>query len=504
MLKKVILIIAALLLALGAYVFLYEPELLEPLLGDRGSNTIDNPVTPSQSAPPASRPDRPKPEPPARAELELGPFSGTLYVNGVEVPEKDTLEIAGGDTVIAAYQDGDYSHELIRAEEGGRYKARLQFKKPAPVRAWESFQGGSQRTGFVAAPNRSQLLLHWSKDLGEQVLSSPITLEGVAYFSSQFHLLNAVDLATGEVLWAQGAMGSSVTPIGNDRFVFAGSDTGLFGGYARKNGKLKGEASLNSYPTSLAGISNEAFLVVTRENKVVSVKSSKNFMGRLPLKVNWSVDLPRLGNSTAVPLILPDRAVLQTEKHGLVALSLNDGSRLWPAADPTESATGTGASGDMQLAFTDPDFFMTPTPGGDGDVLYAVQADKLAAVRAQDGQTLWERTLSYRPSSALSLAYDTLYIGGADGRIHAHSILEGVPVFEVRVSEKAIFAAPVLFGDKLLVATGEGMLKLLNCFSGTVLFTDDTLAGSAINSTPAPSGDYILAINKKGRMACYR
>jgi len=107
-------------------------------------------------------------------------------------------------------------------------------------------------------------------------------------------------------------------------------------------------------------------------------------------------------------------------------------------------------------------------------------------------------------STSLAVAYGMVFFGGADGLIRGRSAENGFVVFKKRISSEPIFASPVVFRDKLVVATGEGTLLLLHAFPGELLARDDTLAGDAILATPLVTQNGIVAVNRKGKMGCFR
>ncbi len=507
--KKILLIVLLLLAAAAAWLYFVEPEVLDrfrepaPLPErERPSPPAEEPRPPTPTAEPDTAPPA-APSKRATATLVLPEGAREIYVNGAAAQPGARVTVPTGENLVATYQNGRYSQELVMAERGQIYELQFEEKLQETPVSWDTFQGNARRTGFVDAPDRGELKLEWRGDLKDKVRASPIVLGNTAYLSSANHLISAVDLESGKLLWSEGKLGSDVSPIANDRYIFAGDDTGRFAGYRREDGKMRGFTSLGSYPTSLALISEEAFLAVTRDNRLFSIKTRKNFRGRLPLNINWEVAVPELGAANATPLILGDTAILQAESGAPLAISLADGSRLWPKQGENSNANNQ-MEGDMQLAFADEDRFLTPTPASDGQTLYAVVEQTLTAFDVASGAVRWQRKLAYKPTSSVSLAYGALYIGGADGALYAHATANGARIFFRSLGDKPIFASPVIFKNKLLAAGGEGGLFLLHCFTGEILATDKTLAGSPIAGTPAVAGGRILAINQAGKMACFR
>jgi len=502
--KQVFFIIVLLLAVLAGYLYFYEPQTLDRILGkspvakpiaDQGKGTISKPKT----TPRNPNPDRPIGTVPPQATLTLPEDGMRYYLDGKPVSGPE-VKAPSGTAVLVGYRDGQYRNELIRLKNGETNHPQGPVKTVQVASDWDTFQGGSHRTGHLDATDRQRLEVVWKSQLGQKVQSSPILYNGKAYFASAKHLLNAVDLQTGKLLWSQGSVGSSVTPIINSQFGFAGDNLGEFTGFRLKDGKPKGTARLDSYAISLGLVSQEAFLAVTRSNTVYSIQTRKGVFGRLPLDVNWDLEVAELRGSQAAPVIAKNRIIFQTEGHGLVALALNDGSRAWPK---TSIVASEAIQVDAQ-SFVRDDVFLTPTPAAGDELVFGMNETNLVALDIATGDERWRAPLEMRPCSSITLAFDMVIFGAGDGTIRAHSALDGREIYVAQVGQKPVFASPIVFADKLLVATGEGAVKLLDCFSGEPLVEDESLAPTGIDATPAVSESGILVINRRGDMVLYR
>ena len=502
--KQVLIIVFLLLAVLAGYLYFYEPQTLDRLMGretvanpiaDNGKGTIRKP----NPKPKKPKTDHPIGTVPPQAALSLPGDGMRYYLDGKPIAGPE-VKAPSGTAVLVGYRDGQYRHELIRLHADQANQPQSAVETLELGTSWDTFQGGSKRTGQLEATDRQRLEVIWKSQLGHKVQSSPILAGNIAYFASAKHLLNAVDLQSGKLLWSQGDVGSSVTPILNAQFGFAGDNLGEFTGFRLRDGKPKGTARLDSYAISLGLISPEAFLAVTRSNTVYSIQTRKGVFGKLPLDVNWEVEVPELRGSQAVPVIANNRIIFQTEGHGLLALGLNDGSRAWPRTTGVSSET---FEPDAQ-SFVRDDVFLTPTPAANDELVFGLHEQNLIALDIANGQERWRTPLEIKPCSSISLAFGMVIYGAGDGTIRAHSAIDGREIYVAEVSRKPVFASPVIFADKLLVATGEGAVKLLDCFSGEPLVEDESLAPSGIDATPAVSESGILVINRRGDMVLYR
>lgn len=502
--KNVMIILLLLVLAVGGFVYFNQQKAAQ---APAPSTTVETKDRPKAPAPKPKKEAPPKPAKPMKGSLVL-PDSGSFYVNGESASGE--IEVPVGKVTVSGYDGSSYSHEVLNVSKDQKAQAAAINKSDRPGNSWTTFQGDKLRRGFVKAAKRQKLETLWTSDAGSKVKSSPIIIGDQAILSPTGALLMCINLKDGSVAWQKGTTGSSLTPIATSKLAFAAADSGHFRAHTLKRGSMKGEKYLESYATSLGLIDDSAFLVTTKDNKIYSIKTKKNFVGSVPLKVNWENVINEFWKGTSAPVILADRAVYHSDAEGLVAIDLNTGAKLWPknsgaTGEETLQQHGIVADdGKMVLNFANEDYFMAPTPASDGKTLFAVTQNGIGAISASTGKTLWKANLGKNFSSSVSMAYGLLYAGTTDGYLMGLSSIDGSVAFKTKVSDKAIFSSPVIFGDQVLIATAEGKVLLRNCFSGEAIAEDATLAGARISSTPAVSDAGILVINEKGKMALYR
>jgi len=510
-------VVALLIVALIGLVLvlILRPGVLEQIRGgtEHGADStesVSSPPADERSASPAATATDKRAETPVKqpsiAIIRLDHLAErAIYVNGMDRTGDEAIEVAPGTILLATWQDGHWSHQRLKLQAGDEVTPEASLESATAGRSWSGFQGGPARTGLVEAGPRSGFSPRWTGRVEDEVRSSPVILGDIACFGSDTSFLHAVDLDKGTLLWSHGIVGSKTTPVAVGDFVFAGNVVGSFEGFRSSKGKLKGTTSLGSGLAGLARLSDDVLLAVTSGNALTAVATRKSMVGRLPLKHLWEITLPGLGGSTATPLVLGDRVILQTADHQLLAVSAADGSVIWPAG--TVVSTGPEAlpesGSNMSFRFGGTGGFLTPTPAAVDGVIYTAGGNRVRGVNADDGEQLWERTFDGEISSSVSAAWGAIYFGCSDGTVRSFSCDGGEPIFSARLGELPIFASPVLSDGRLLAATGEGKLFLLDAFSGTVMAEDDTLAGSPIDATPAVWPDGILAINRDGDMVCF-
>lgn len=502
--KNVVIILLILVLAVVGFIY-YNNQ-------NKATPTEPAPTTTSTVDRPKTTTTKPKPQPktpakPVTANLTL-PDQGTYYVNGKGA--SGSIEVPIGKVTVSAFDGSRYSHQVLDLKEGETGNAVAPTETDQASDSWNQFQGDKLRCGFAKTHARENLTLVWNADLGSKVKSSPIVVADQAILSPANALLMTIQLKDGSIDWREGLTGSSITPITTNLLAFAAADSGHFRAHLLKNGKMRGEKFLESYATSLGLIDENAFLVTTKDNKIYAIRTKRNFIGSVPLKVLWENVINEFWKGASTPVILEDRAIYHSFAEGLIAIDLETGKKLWPTnsgATGEETLQQQGIvedDGNIVLNFTDQDHFLTPTPASDGSTVFAVTDSGVGAVSAQTGKTLWKANLGTRVTSSVSMAYGLLYFGTNDGYLMAVSSKDGSPAFKAKVGEKAIFSSPIVFSGQVMIGTAEGKVMLCNAFSGDVIAEDASLKGTRITATPAVANAGILVINEAGKAALYQ
>ncbi len=192
-----------------------------------------------------------------------------------------------------------------------------------------------------------------------------------------------------------------------------------------------------------------------------------------PLAVRWSAALP------APPAFAPafdhDRAYVPLRTNQLVALQLSDGKALWsvecPMTSPPVAGDGLVFSGSDGLiegrAATDGQpQWRRPITGrvlslywDTGWLLASVESGPLLALRASDGEILWQHDLGAPLQGPAAPAGDRLYLPLKDGRILALSLKTGEEIWTHKLSEPAVGILPV--GDRVFVGARDNHLHSL-------------------------------------------
>lgn len=167
-------------------------------------------------------------------------------------------------------------------------------------------------------------------------------------------------------------------------------------------------------------------------------------------EIRWRVALPAAARGA--PTIAGGRVLVPTIDNALIALSIEDGRRLWTYR---AQATATLALG-------------LPAPAVEGEVVVAgFGSGEVAAIRAGDGRLLWSETLSAARGGGLS-------------------------------DIAAIAALPVIAGGRVL-ATGLGGLTIAADLRSGRRIWEREIAAAA---TPAVAGNALFLVTEGGDAVC--
>ncbi len=193
-----------------------------------------------------------------------------------------------------------------------------------------------------------------------------------------------------------------------------------------------------------------------------------------PLEVKWVATLP------AAPAFAPafdsDHAYVSLSTNQLVALLIKDGTTVWSVECPMSAAPAAGDG----LVFAGSDGLIEARSKGDGRaqwrrpikgkvtslhwdtgwLLAASDAGPLLAIRAADGEILWQRDLGAPLQAAPAPAGDRVYLPLKDGRVVALSLATGEEIWTHKLSEAAVGILPV--GDRVFVASRDNRLHSLD------------------------------------------
>ena len=359
----------------------------------------------------------------------------------------------GGDKEPAATASEGERISILEFEQQLAPSAALSgrdFFLPGPqaVTAWSQPGGNAENAveHVIAAP---EFTVAWRRDIGagsggtNQVMS-PVVADGGKIFVLDGEAgVTAVDAGTGQVVWKasvkveEADRGRRILGIG----LGGGSGGGGFGGGVTVGGGKVFVAS--------------GYRVMTAFDANTGAELWRS-----------TVDLPIHG----APTVAGQRVYVVDVDNQLIAFNVNTGQQDWSYRGITEPARIMRAS--------------SPAVSGD-TVLAPFSSGQIVALRASNGQPVWEQVLSRTSrTSALSELRDIagrpvvsrgqVYAISQSGVMQAMDLRSGQPKWSLPV---AGVNAPLPVGDVVYVVSQSGELTVVNRETGQVYWSRDLNEG---------------------------
>jgi outer membrane protein assembly factor BamB len=200
-----------------------------------------------------------------------------------------------------------------------------------------------------------------------------------------------------------------------------------------------------------------------------------------PVEVKWSAALP--APPAFAPAFDSNQIYVSLRTNELVALRISDGSTAWSVECPMTAAPAAGdrlvyaGTDDLVEARSSVDGraqWRRPLPGriasahglhwDTGWLFASTEGGPLVAIRAADGEVLWQRDIGAPLSAPPAPAGDRLYLGLQDGRILALSLQTGDDIWSQKLAESAAGILPV--GDRVFVGGRDNQFHSLRAEDG--------------------------------------
>ncbi len=202
----------------------------------------------------------------------------------------------------------------------------------------------------------------------------------------------------------------------------------------------------------------------------------------------------------AAPVFDDDTALLFLKKDKLSALSFDGGTAtvLWTFPDHDLSSE---KDIDLESVYSDPIV--------DGDVIYVgAYAGEVYAVGKDDGRLRWSTKDQVKISGSIvngpELAGDRLVFGTTEGFLYSVRTEDGAPTpgwpeGGLSLSNRGIWATPVIEGEIAYVATMDGKVRAVDLAAGTEIWEEPFSADSAAVAELTSVSDSLLFVATLGK-----
>lgn len=415
---------------------------------------------------------------------------------GTRVPLSETLPSEDGAEIAAAEDPADATRPISlaaaqslsswpqRASNARNAIAHAAFGA-APVEIWAADigSGSSRRNRITADPVMADGRIFtldavaglratstsgetlWSADLtpgferGGGVSGGGLAVEGsTLYATTGYGELVALDAATGAQRWRQRLEAGITTPtVVGDTIYLVSRDSQAWA-IDTADGRIRWQLPAAPASSVLQGgaapaITDRLVIFPFGSGELVATLrlSGVRVWGTTVAGARRGVAYNALNDITGDPVIVGDVLYAGNQSGRVVALEAASGERIWTAQDGAYSPV---------------------LPAGDS-VFFVSDRNELIRVDAETGERIWGTELP-------------LYVQERERR------------------RKAVFThfGPVLAGGRLVVASGDGVIRFFNPEDGALLSTLDIRGGAAAN--PIVVGGVLYVVSGDGRLHAYR
>lgn len=337
--------------------------------------------------------------------------------------------------------------------------------------AWKASSGGGRGT--------SGQYLRLQHDLAQ----------GTVYATSYKGVVTATNANSGKIQWQKNLdqnISSGVAVQGN--LAVVGTVNGAVVALNAQTGAVLWRAQAPSEVTATPAIAGDKVLVKTESGDVQALDSATG-------KIRWAyhINPPELmlrGGSS--PVVAGNRVLAGFSDGQLVSLNLNDGRLLWSR----QIALPHGASAVERLV----DIGSEPLVR-DGVIYVVTYQGKLAALRLDSGNPLWQHDMSSKAGLAVDGA--TVYVVDDNSHLWALNRQNGRVVWHQDKLEGRGLTQPVIHKGAIAVGDSEGYVHWLSTQDGHFL-ARHSVDSKRLLATPQLYHGNLIVLSTSGTLMSLR
>ena len=333
----------------------------------------------------------------------------------------------------------------------------------------------------------------WSTDAGagtgrEWLVLSPAVEGGRVFVADARGRVSAFESASGRSVWRTDTRSAITGGVGSgDGFVVAGTEDGEVLAISAESGAVTWRALVSGEVLSRPRVSGERVVVRTLDGKLYGLDAATGE----PL---WSYDggVPSLSvRGTGSPAIVNGVVIAGFDNGRLAAVRSENGEVLWEAV----VSSPRGQSELDRLADVDAEPVVVQ------GVIYAVSHERaVAAFDGETGRALWRRDIESR--TGLAADGDLLYVATVDGTILALDRLSGATVWTEGSLLGREPAWPAVQGAFVAVGDREGYVHWLRREDGRPA-TRTRTGGGRLAGPPLLHAGALIVYRADGGLAAY-
>jgi outer membrane protein assembly factor BamB len=302
----------------------------------------------------------------------------------------------------------------------------------------------------------------WKINAGEGIDTTsynmqPLLNQGQIFSVDTEGMVTSVNAQSGRVNWTSFTRLASITGLaGGEGVVIVSSKNGDLVAYDIEDKNLR-----QRWAIRLKGEIRATPVIVDEQVFVRTVDGKLSALSLLDGAIQWTVSrrVPALsltGNSR--PLIEGRLVIVGFDDGKISAFNRNNGQTIWEVTVSNPS----GRTEIERLVDLDGQFIFR-----DGIIYVSSYQGRLAAIQAIDGNVLWSRKFSSYQS--IDADEEALYLSSDDSHIWSIDRRTGTAFWKQEVLHARKITAPMVIGENLVVADLEGYVHWFDKSDGTLL-----------------------------------
>ncbi|HEY6505277.1 MAG TPA: PQQ-binding-like beta-propeller repeat protein, partial [Chitinophagaceae bacterium] len=331
----------------------------------------------------------------------------------------------------------------------------------SPVRATPLVKGGSVYFGnakgdFFALDKRTGDV-KWKYHTGEAIHSSAIGDNGKIYFADNRQTVYVLNEASGKMLW-KFDMGEKLSyswrydyyhssPVLYDGKLLVGGDDGFFYALDPRTGKLTWKFKCKGIIRSTAAIYNSTVLFGDTEASLyaVDIKKGKELWqyrinGDTMNNEDYGFDRRAI---TSSPVVVGNKVIFGARDGFLYCVNADNGKNIWKVDHRVSWVISAVAVKDS--------FVVTGTSDG----------RFVQAVNLETGREIWKCRTSLAVWASPLIVGDKVYAGSFDGQLYCIGLRTGKLISQFKANNK-IMSSPVWSDDLVYAGSDDGHLYALS------------------------------------------
>ena len=310
--------------------------------------------------------------------------------------------------------------------------------------------------------NATPLYVNWRIATGAGIDNTSYNMRPLLNHDTVFSvdtegMVSSINAETGSLNWLSFTRLASITGLaGTDNVVIASSKNGDLNAYdiENENLKLRWAIKLKGEVRAVPVVADEQVFVRTVDGKLSA-------LSLLDGAIQWTVSrrVPALsltGNSQ--PLVQGNVVIAGFDDGKISAFNRENGQTVWQ----TTVSNPSGRTEIERLVDLDGQFIFR-----DGIIYISSYQGRLAAIQAINGNVLWSREFSSYQS--IDADEEALYLSSDDSHIWSIDRRTGSAFWKQEVLHARKITAPLVVGNRIVVADFDGYVHLFDKSEGSLL-----------------------------------